>query len=34
MLVGTFDWPGGSSGTFGWVERSIGSWVRLAKCFR
>jgi hypothetical protein len=28
MLVGTFDWPGGSSGTVGLVERSIGSWVR------
>jgi hypothetical protein len=25
MLVGTIDWPGGSSGTVGWVERSIGS---------
>ncbi len=32
MLVCTFDWPGGSSGTVGWVGRSIGSWVRRAKC--
>jgi hypothetical protein len=34
MLVGTFDWSGGSSVTVRLVERSIGSWVRRAKCFR
>jgi hypothetical protein len=32
--VDTYDRPGGSSGTVGWVRGLTGSWVRWAKCFR